>query len=66
MMIQRLKYPAWLSQVENIAETPAIIHARQTREEAVTPAEQVDAENVYCATVLASIAEAMDDTARPD
>lgn len=66
MAMRLLKYPAWLSQVENIGDTPAIIHARQTREKAVTYAEQVDAENVYCAAVLATIAELMGDTTRPD
>ena len=65
-MIQRTKYPTWLSQVENIAETPAIIDARRTLEKAVTHAEQINAENVYCSAVLTSIAEAMGDTARPD
>ena len=65
-MRQRPIYPAWLSKVENIAETPAIIRARQNRERAMTLAEQVHAEQVYCAAVLASIAELMNGTARSD
>jgi hypothetical protein len=65
-MQQRPIYPRWLNQVENIAETPAIIRARQNRERAMTLAEQVDAEHFYCATVLAGIAELMNDTVRSD
>jgi hypothetical protein len=57
-MTQR-QHPIWLSQVQNVADSPALAQARKAMQKAITLDEQADAERVYIAAVLATIADEM-------
>jgi hypothetical protein len=57
-MTQR-EHPIWLSQVQNVADNPALGQARKAMQKAMTLDEQADAERVYIAAVLATIADEM-------
>lgn len=59
-MTQR-QHPIWLSQVRNVAGSPALARARKSVQKAITLDEQADAEHVYIAAVLATIADEMAD-----
>lgn len=56
----RHQRPAWLSQVHEIGETPAIKQALRTVENAVSLDEQANAERTLTTAVLVAIADELE------